>query len=71
MKYSGHTFIKIIFFFFKLKFISESVFFNLMTLVKREVVKKDQGREGTKHKCSISWIQASPESLAVLIVWEV
>ena len=70
MKYSGHTFIKIIFF-FEIKIYLRVCLFNLMTLVKREVVKKDQGREGTKHKCSISWIQASPESLAVLIVWEV
>ena len=42
-----------------------------MTLVKREVIKTDQGRERTKQKCSISWIQASPEPLAVLIVWAV
>lgn len=70
MKHSGHTSTKIIFI-FEIKIYLRVLLFNLMTLVKREVIKTDQGRERTKQKCSISWIQASPELLALLIVWAV
>lgn len=59
LKYSGHTYTKIIFILFlKFKFIWVH-FFNLMTVLKRQGVKKDGAMEGAKQRCGVSWIQAS------------